>query len=126
MAQHKKKRKRRVQPRFYVIISVFILLVLVLFILIGWTVFSCIKENRMRDQFMIEEERLRSEYADEVNKNPDRYVDVVRPTISYDEFKNGATIPPLPTRLPSRRTRPRICLLPPLSNFSFITNTQED
>ena len=107
MAQHKKKRKRRVQPRFYVIISVFILLVLVLFILIGWTVFSCIKENRMRDQFMIEEERLRSEYADEVNKNPDRYVDVVRPTISYDEFKNGATIPPLPTPIPTPTPTPR-------------------
>ena len=107
MAQHKKKRKRRVQPRFYVIISVFFLLVLVLFILIGWTVVSCIKENRMHDRFMIEEERLRSEYAEEVNKNPDRYVDVVRPTISYDEYKNGATIPPLPTPIPTPTPTPR-------------------
>lgn len=108
MAQHnKKKRRRRVQPRFYVIVSIFLLLVLVLIALITWTVIGCVQENRTHNQFMIEEERLRSEYEDEVSKNPDRYVDVVRPTISYEEFKNGATIPPLPTPIPTPTPTPR-------------------
>ncbi len=105
--QNKKKRKRRVQPRFYVIISIFTLLILVLFFLIAVTIVGCVHENRTREQFRIEEERLQAEYADEVNKNPDRYVDVVRPTISYEEFKNGATIPPVPTPIPTPTPTPR-------------------
>ena len=59
--QNKKKRKRRVQPRFYVIISIFTLLILVLFFLIAVTIVGCVHENRTREQFRIEEERLQAD-----------------------------------------------------------------
>ena len=109
--QHRKKRRRKVQPRFYVIVSIFALLILVLFALIAWTVIGCVRDNREEqeryNQFLIEEERLQSEYAENVSQNPDGYADVVRPTISYEDFKNGATLPPVPTPIPTPTPTPR-------------------
>ena len=109
--QHKKKRRRRVQPRFYVIVSIFALLVLVLIALIAWTVVGCIQDNReekeRHNQFLVEEARLQSEYAEMVNQNPEGYADVVRPTISYEDFKAGATLPPVPTPIPTPTPTPR-------------------
>ena len=102
---HKKKKRRRVQPRFYVIITVFVLLVLVLIALIIGLIWSCAAQKRADEErhnlFLQEEERRRAEYESEVSKNPDGYVDVVRPTISYEEYVNGATIPPIPTPIPT-------------------------
>jgi outer membrane protein assembly factor BamB len=109
--QKKKKRRRRVQPRFYVIISIFALLVLVLIALIVWTTISCIQErNEERErhnQFLIEEERLQAEYNAQVQDNPEGYQNVARPTISYEDYVNGATIPPVPTAIPTPTPTPR-------------------
>ncbi|MBR6040830.1 MAG: pyrrolo-quinoline quinone [Clostridia bacterium] len=111
MTQKKKKRRRRVQPRFYVIISIFVLLLLMLIGLIIWTAVSCVQERReeqeRHNQFLIEEERLQAEYNAQVQENPEGYVDVVRPTISYEEFVNGATLPPVPTPIPTPTPTPR-------------------
>ncbi len=108
--QNKRRKRRKVQPRFYVIITIFIVLILTLIALVVWTVTSCIQENRAEEerhnQFLIEEQQLQSAYAEEISKNPEGYVDVVRPTISYEEFKNGATIPPLPTPIPTPTPTP--------------------
>ena len=99
------------QPRFYVIVSIFALLVLVLIALIAWTVVGCIQDNReekeRHNQFLVEEARLQSEYAEMVNQNPEGYADVVRPTISYEDFKAGATLPPVPTPIPTPTPTPR-------------------
>ncbi len=110
--QHrKKKRRRKVQPRFYVIISIFALLVLVLIALIAWTTISCIQERReeqeRHNQFLVEEERLQAEYNAQVQENPDGYANVARPTISYEDYVNGATIPPVPTPIPTPTPTPR-------------------
>ncbi len=109
--QHKKKRRRRVQPRFYVIISLFIVLVLVLIALIAWTVIGCVQEQRAEEErhnrFLTEEQRLQEEYAQQVQENPDRYENVARPTISYEDYVNGATIPPVPTPIPTPEPTPR-------------------
>ena len=111
MTQQHRKKKRKIQPRFYVIVSIFALLVLVLIALIIWTVSGCIRENReeqeRHNQFLIEEERLQSEYNQQVSQNPEGYADVVRPTISYEEYVNGATIPPVPTPIPTPTPTPR-------------------
>ncbi len=110
--QHrKKKRRRKVQPRFYVIISIFALLVLVLIALIAWTTISCIQERReeqeRHNQFLVEEERLQAEYNAQVQENPEGYENVARPTISYEDYVNGATIPPVPTPIPTPTPTPR-------------------
>lgn len=109
--QNRKKRRRRVQPRFYVIVSIFALLLLMLIGLIIWTTVSCAQEKReeqeRRNQFLIEEERLEAEYNAQVQDNPDGYENVVRPTISYEEYVNGATLPPVPTAIPTPTPTPR-------------------
>lgn len=110
--QHrKKKRRRKVQPRFYVIISIFALLVLVLIALIVWTTVSCVNERReeqeRHNQFLIEEERLQAEYNAQVQENPEGYENVARPTISYEDYVNGATLPPVPTPIPTPTPTPR-------------------
>jgi outer membrane protein assembly factor BamB len=108
MATKKKKRRRRVQPRFYVIISVFVLLVLTLIALIIWgLIVPAIKEKQRQKDFEIAVEQQKSAFEDEVNKNPEGYIDVVRPTISYEDFKEGATIPPVPTPIPTPTPTPR-------------------
>lgn len=108
---HRKKKRRRVQPRFYVIVSIFALLVLVLIALIAWTAISCIQERReeqeRHNQFLIEEERLQAEYNAQVQENPDGYANVARPTITYEDYVNGATIPPVPTPIPTPTPTPR-------------------
>ncbi len=109
--QHKKRKRRRVQPRFYVIVSIFALLLLVLVVLIAWTAISCIQEHReeqeRHNQFLIEEERLRAEYDAQVQENPEGYENVSRPTITYEDYVKGATIPPVPTAIPTPTPTPR-------------------
>lgn len=109
--QHRRKKRRRVQPRFYVIVSIFALLVLVLIALIAWTAISCIQERReeqeRHNQFLIEEERLQSEYNAQVQENPEGFENVARPTISYEDYVKGATIPPVPTPIPTPTPTPR-------------------
>ncbi len=114
MATNKKKKRRRVQPRFYVIVSAFAVLLIVLIVLIILLVMSCVEsaavereEQRLREQFAAEEQQRQAAYEEEVQKNPERYIDVVLPTISYDDYKGGATIPPLPTPIPTPEPTPR-------------------
>ncbi len=108
MATKKKKRRRRVQPRFYVIISVFVLLVLTLIALSIWgLIVPAIKEKQRQKDFEIAVQQQKSAFEDEVNKNPEGYIDVVQPTISYEDFKDGATIPPVPTPIPTPTPTPR-------------------
>ena len=108
MATNRKKRRRRVQPRFYVIISIFILLVLTLIALIIWgLIVPAIKEKQRQKDFEIAVAQQQTQFEDEVNKNPEGYIDVVQPTISYDDFKEGATIPPVPTPIPTPTPTPR-------------------
>ena len=111
MATNKKKKRRRVQPRFYVIISIFILLLLVLIVLAAWTVAGCILDNqeeqRLRTEFELAEQQQQSAYLAAASENPEGYVDVVRPTISWEDFREGATIPPVPTPIPTPTPTPR-------------------
>ena len=109
--QYRKKRRRKIQPRFYVIVSIFALLVLILIGLIIWTVSGCIRENReeqeRHNQVLIEEERLQSEFNEQVSQNPEGYENVARPTISYEDYVAGATLPPVPTPIPTPTPTPR-------------------
>lgn len=101
MAQNKKKRRKKVQPRFYVIITVFLVLILTLIGLIIWLI---------------------AEYAGQHGKCAyDREVKAYEDIedyvpISYDEYKNGATMrpavtetpPPTPTPEPTPEPTPRV------------------
>jgi outer membrane protein assembly factor BamB len=105
--QHKKKRKKRIQPRFYVIISIFLLLVLILIVLIVWTVGSCIAERRNEEQFRNQIKERQDAFNEEVRDNPSGYSGVELETITYEEYKSGKTIPPVPTPIPTPTPTPK-------------------
>lgn len=105
--QHKKKRRRRVQPRFYVIISIFILLVLVLVALVVWTVGSCIAERRNEERFQDQIKQRQDAFNEEVRENPEAYSGVELESITYEQYKSGTTIPPVPTPIPTPTPTPR-------------------
>ena len=90
--QHKKKRRRKVQPRFYVIVTIFILLILTLIGLLIWLG----KEAADKCAYEREVQKQQEARASAKAQNPEGYdgVDYVPP--SWDDYKNGATMPPQP------------------------------
>ena len=113
MGSNQKKRKKRIQPRFYVIVTLFALLVIALIVLIAALVTTCIQdqdqkreEQQRQAEFEQAQAQMQQEFEDAVSKDPEGYIDVVPPTISYDEYVNGATIPPIPTPVPTPEPTP--------------------
>ena len=100
--QHKKKRRRKVQPRFYVIVTIFILLILTLIGLLIWLG----KEAADKCAYEREVQKRQEALASAKAQNPEGYdgVDYVPP--SWDDYKNGATMPPQPTEVPSPTPEP--------------------
>ena len=103
--QHKKKRRRKVQPRFYVIITIFIVLILTLIGLMIWLVAEY-AGSKGRCQFEKEADKAKQAFESAKAQNPDKYdgVDYVIP--SWEDYKNGATIPPQPTEIPTPTPEP--------------------
>ena len=100
--QHKKKRRRKVQPRFYVIVSIFIVLILTLIVLLA----VLIRESMKKCDYDAARRQAAESFASAKAQNPDKYdgVDYVVP--SWEDYKNGATIPPQPTEVPTPEPTP--------------------
>ncbi len=100
--QHKKKRRRKVQPRFYVIVSIFIVLILTLIVLLA----VLIRESMKKCDYDAARRQAEESFASAKAQNPDKYdgVDYVVP--SWEDYKNGATIPPHPTEVPTPEPTP--------------------
>ena len=103
--QHKKKRRRKVQPRFYVIVTIFILLILTLIGLMIWLIAEYAGSTG-KCAYDAARKEAEQAFASAKAQNPDKYegVDYVVP--SYDDYKNGATMPPAPTEIPTPTPEP--------------------
>ena len=153
MAQtNRKKKRRRVQPRFYVIISVFALLILVLIGLGVYGVVTWIDLKNREEAEQIAQSERRSEY-DQMVEEWHRQEDVVSgvtpspagstdpnvgediigsvtpgptqtPPISWEEYNNGATFPPPPTPTPTPRPTPYMVAESNPEQYGFVPHLE--